>query len=82
MSKNRKEEEEAKEMVSCDFTPFLLSAEDDTSFLYIYFSFGYIFQKIKNKNTLHKKRNVTSHCIFICSCYEMFSFENLMVFRL
>ena len=56
MSKNRKEEEEAREMVSCDFTPFLLSAEDDTSFFINISPLGiFLSNKEKEKNTLHKK---------------------------
>ena len=63
MSKNRKEEEEVKEMVSCDFTQFLLSAEDDTSFFINIFPLGifpsnnekeeYITQKRKSYKSLY-----------------------------
>ena len=56
MSKNRKEEEEAREIVSCDFTLFLLSAEDDTSFFINISPLGiFLSNKEKEKNTLHKK---------------------------
>ena len=74
MSKNRKEEEEAREMVSCDFTLFLLSAEDDTSFFINISPLGIFFQKIKNKNTLHKKemlRVIVYSFVLVMKCFHL-----------